>query len=570
MDVLSDYTESSTITFEWTLKGIKNLFDSTKGEKKSKVTKSIRFSNNRWQILFYANAGQTKEGTENGGFVSLYLSCEPTPEEREAALASSGRWVREGVYKFSFELRNVGKGGTLYNSKEAHNHSFSWKTANWGWAQFARRDSVYYQSMAVKSNDAFVIICTITSSPRTPPVYTIPRQPVPRTLLETVGALLDDPLYSDVKFIIPKRGQSISNGWTIWASKKLLQRAEYFQTMFSSNFAEGSNTTNDANQTPRTTNRDIRSCPPQLNLLLDEFEDSDNEFDDDLTPLQAFQTNDDPVDATNGTEESPGLLLSMESQTMDWDRVESDGTQSAEAHTSSPQLRLIPLTSDIQTAGPVNNTSKMSIVVKDAAYTTYKAMLYYIYTDNIVFAPLSSSFIGVTSDGTTVTPSESIPSTPSEGSQIPDSKRFSHQEAMPSRADWIREWLRINPDRPAPCSAKSIYRIADRLDLTELKERAAEHITKSLTVENIAYEVFSPFAAAFEALRKVEIDFFLAHWQDIRASDTMKHVWMQIRNGRHPGFEEVWPVIIQSLEFKPASSATPNQSPKNTGSEPML
>jgi hypothetical protein len=62
------------------------------------------------------------------------------------------------------------------------------------------------------------------------------------------------------------------------------------------------------------------------------------------------------------------------------------------------------------------------------------------------------------------------------------------------------------------------------LDLTELKERAAEvrlmrppvkgfvvdhtyqiqHITKSLTVENIAYEVFSPFAAAFETIRKVD------------------------------------------------------------------
>ena len=51
MDVVSDYAESSTITFEWTLKGIKNLFDSTKGEKKSKVTKSIRFGNNRWQVI---------------------------------------------------------------------------------------------------------------------------------------------------------------------------------------------------------------------------------------------------------------------------------------------------------------------------------------------------------------------------------------------------------------------------------------------------------------------------------------------------------------------------------------
>jgi hypothetical protein len=71
----SEYTESSTVTFEWTLRGLRNLFDSTRGDKKSKVSKSARFGNNRWQILFYANAGQVKEGTE-GGFVSLYLSCE--------------------------------------------------------------------------------------------------------------------------------------------------------------------------------------------------------------------------------------------------------------------------------------------------------------------------------------------------------------------------------------------------------------------------------------------------------------------------------------------------------------
>lgn len=84
--------------------------------------------------------------------------------------------------------------------------------------------------MPVKTNDAFVIVCTITSSPTKPPAYTIPRQPVPRALLDTVGSLLDDPLYSDVQFIIPKRGQSISHAWKIWASKKLLKRADYFHT----------------------------------------------------------------------------------------------------------------------------------------------------------------------------------------------------------------------------------------------------------------------------------------------------------------------------------------------------
>lgn len=78
-------------------------------------------------------------------------------------------------------------------------------------------------------------------------------------------------------------------------------------------------------------------------------------------------------------------------------------------------------------------------------------------------------------------------------------------------------------------------------------------------MDNIAYEAFSPFAAAFEEVRKVglliasnlnsfliilglqvEIDFFLTHWHEIRTSGSMKNVWLQIRNGRHPGFEEGW------------------------------
>jgi hypothetical protein len=52
----------------------------------------------RWQILFYPNSGQ------EGGYVSLYLSCEPTAEEKEQAI--NGKWVREGLFKFSFELKS--------------------------------------------------------------------------------------------------------------------------------------------------------------------------------------------------------------------------------------------------------------------------------------------------------------------------------------------------------------------------------------------------------------------------------------------------------------------------------
>lgn len=88
-----EYQESTSITFEWTLKDLKSLFDSTKGDSKSKVTKSVRFSGGRWQILFYANSG-----TE-GGYVSLYLSCEPTMEEKDNALDGKYVYVVDEEYE---------------------------------------------------------------------------------------------------------------------------------------------------------------------------------------------------------------------------------------------------------------------------------------------------------------------------------------------------------------------------------------------------------------------------------------------------------------------------------------
>jgi hypothetical protein len=130
-----EFQESNSITFEWTLRGLKALFESSKGDAKSKVTKSTKFGGGRWQVLFYANSGPPYPSTDvsnasAGGYVSLFLSCEPTQEEKDAAY--NGRWVREGLFRFTFELHSLKK-KELFNIKEAHNHSFSHATANWGW-----------------------------------------------------------------------------------------------------------------------------------------------------------------------------------------------------------------------------------------------------------------------------------------------------------------------------------------------------------------------------------------------------------------------------------------------------
>ncbi|TFY82612.1 hypothetical protein EWM64_g1404 [Hericium alpestre] len=81
------------------------------------------------------------------------------------------------------------------------------------------------------------------------------------------------------------------------------------------------------------------------------------------------------------------------------------------------------------------------------------------------------------------------------------------------------------------------------------------HITKSLTVENVPYEVFSTFSATFETVRKVEVKFFLDHWADIRGSGAMRNVWHQIRLGRTQASKKVlWPAIATNLEFRPLPS----------------
>ncbi|KAG6850067.1 hypothetical protein H0H93_001617 [Arthromyces matolae] len=549
-DPESEYNQSVTITFEWTLRGLKNLFDSSKGDAKSKTTKSMRFGGGRWQILFYANAGTTKEGSvpnsEGGGYVSLYLSCEPTQEERDA-VGDSGKYGYTLIDLHPSDLHSLAK-TQVYNLKEAHNHTFSYKTQNWGWAQFAKRDNIYYNSNGVKNQDAFIITCTITSSPappNPPPAHRI--QTVPKRLLETVGDLLDDPLYSDVEFVIPGRRGDVKSARKILASKALLRRADYFESMFGSDFVEGSS---EQLQTAMDVQPTANVIDSEGDIFMHEFEDSDDEDEAELVTARADADN-------NSSQPSPALKPDETSVSQSTsDEVEVEGEQrnvrAKLSHPSSPRTSAAPLSD-----GPVSPRS--SVIVKDVAYTTYMALLYYLYTDIIVFAPLSSSFLPKAEADPPADTNQC--QSPSDASAL----KTSPQDAPSSRQEWIHLWKETHPDRPAPCSAKAMYRLADRLDLPELKARASQHIVKALNVDNIAYEIFTPFAAMFEDIRKVQIDFFLAHWKDIRASDSMRNVWQQIRNGRHPGFEEVWPAIASNLEFKPTQKATPTKTPDAAG-----
>ncbi|CAH7667576.1 hypothetical protein BY996DRAFT_4579384 [Phakopsora pachyrhizi] len=290
-----EFLEVKSVSLEWKISNLKSVFDSSKGETKSKCIRSSYFGDGKWQVFFYPNSGHEQ-------YCSLYLSCQPTSEELERGatlVKSSSRkalslsydlilknqsltelfahqilaidshrrnidlsqvpWHREGLFKFTFEIKSLDR-RTNYKTMEANDHAFSHEARNWGWAQYWRRNDAYYSNTSAKYNDSFLICCTIVYSPSppiSPPSPLVLKKLIPIDLLEAYSSLFNEPLYSDVCFEIirPRRNLPGSNNFNendrerkkskivrrLYASKKILiRRSEYFMTMFDSGFAESS------------------------------------------------------------------------------------------------------------------------------------------------------------------------------------------------------------------------------------------------------------------------------------------------------------------------------------------
>jgi len=305
---------------------LKHIFDSSKGDTKSKCVKSAFFGQGKWQVFFYPNSGHDQ-------YCSLYLSCQPTTEEFEKAAvyqltkhsllpssASSSNlspnsshlkpldpnqvpWQREGLFKFTFEIKSLDR-RTTYKTMEANDHAFSHEARNWGWAQYWRRNDAYYSNPSAKYNDAFLICCTIVYSPTPPapqPTTQTIKKLMPLDLLEAYSSLFNDPLYSDICFKIIRRRRhremsdqkSRSNVVVrrLYASKKILiRRSEYFSTMFESGFAESTVTlSNDSSDEPNHS-RDMNSADRFTSA-----EQGDDDDDDDLMEEDSDDCDDDEI-----------------------------------------------------------------------------------------------------------------------------------------------------------------------------------------------------------------------------------------------------------------------------------
>jgi len=124
------------------------------------------------------------------------------------------------------------------------------------------------------------------------------------------------------------------------------------------------------------------------------------------------------------------------------------------------------------------------IVIKSAAYTTYRATLTFIHSGYNRFASLS---------------------TPALSTKRADS----------DRSDALADFAKASPALPLPASPKSIYELAHLLELDALAELSFEDYKSKITTENVLYELVTDMAM-YEDAREALVAFAVANWAAVR------------------------------------------------------
>lgn len=150
---------------------------------------------------------------------------------------------------------------------------------------------------------------------------------------------------------------------------------------------------------------------------------------------------------------------------------------------------------EVENSSSANEDLEMEyceVPTRQTAYSTFRAVLLYMQTGYIDFAPLASSTAPRNSFATTT-----------------------RKEAL---ARDKAKSLRL----PYAVSPKSVYRLAHLLQLPALQELALENLASALSVSGAASELFSPVSIAYEEVRKVVRAFVLKHLEAVCATDAWK------------------------------------------------
>ncbi|KAG8788640.1 hypothetical protein FRB91_002658 [Serendipita sp. 411] len=503
----------TSLTYEWQINGAAALYEATKTPGVTSAPLCSRpFGGGRWRLFLHGNNG--RPGFD--GYVGVFLQCEPTVEEKRGDVM--GKWNREGKYSFTIDLQTLDGEQTLVTVSTREDVTFTNEKRQWGWPDYASRADVFESCLAITMHDAFVLVCTIHTIPPTPDLSMVPSptmttitlpesnpqgySSLPSALVDILRAMVDDPSISDVQFIFPRSKSSqqyksskghhqdddlqseegtglvdyagMPNVRVISARKDILAlRSDYFAKLFAGGLANGG---------------PLPSPPVNRGFLSNSY-------------------------YHYGAEEEDGY-------------GETDGGgPGVDTGVSNTNLNTIPSETQSPIYDSPHHPRKTAIIVNDIPYSTYRALIYYLYTDNVVFAPLASQFMA----------------------QQMEVKVGSNPIGPTTRLEWLRMWKKENRGHPLPCSAKSMYAVASRFKLAPLKRIAYEFIRKNLTPSNLPFEYFDSFTAAHDDLRNLALQGMVAHWEEVQRTPAMIEVWNRITTGEMPFAKELLPLLVREL-----------------------
>ncbi|BGP20129.1 hypothetical protein JCM10213_000787 [Rhodosporidiobolus nylandii] len=157
------------------------------------------------------------------------------------------------------------------------------------------------------------------------------------------------------------------------------------------------------------------------------------------------------------------------------------------------------------------------ISISDAAYSTYYALLVYLQTDFIHFAPLSSS---------------SAPLDPT---------------ASLTRKEKILQVHAKQPSLPVPVSPKSTYRLARLLSLPDLQARSLAALSSEMSFEGASFELFSDAASCYDDVRGTVLNFVVQNWKEVSATANWKAAMARVKAGEVPNAGAVMVELVPAL-----------------------
>ncbi|BGP40943.1 hypothetical protein JCM10449v2_004908 [Rhodotorula kratochvilovae] len=155
------------------------------------------------------------------------------------------------------------------------------------------------------------------------------------------------------------------------------------------------------------------------------------------------------------------------------------------------------------------------ITVTKTAYSTYRAVLVFLQTRFIRFAPLSSAC-----------------------KPIDPTAHSSRREKLAAivKSSWA-----------VPVSPKSAYRLAHLLEVQDLQRYCLHALRKGLTVAGAAHELFSDVSACYDAWRAVILEYVVENWDDVSKAPSWIEAMAQVKAGDKP---EAASIIYELMEAR--------------------